>query len=525
MNHIKIMLGKINKYPAIVLLLILLLFALFIYQSTVLSLFNLWVISKDATYGHGLLLIIISAYLFYQRLYTSRNLLDYKFSLTGLTFLVAASIIWYLSGLANVTSLQQSMFVAILILLIWSLLGYQNSLRLAFPILLLFFAIPVWEIFNQGWLQDVTATIVTRLIQMSTILAYHEGARIFLPAGTFYVTPDCSGMRFLLVAIPIAMIYADQHQFRLFVAIPYILVAIVFTFFINLLRIYIVVLAGQFTDMQSFLVNDHLAFGWVLFGIGIVIFILLSNKITNNFPNIKMRSSFVSDVQNEINYNHQKQNRVFRLALVIVGLSIGPMMTILHNDKTISQTGNLVIPSIFNNWKVVDNRKFSYRPNFIPADAVYEGVYINQNGKSIYCYVGYFWSQQQDRELINEMSRVYDENNWILIGSQKYNTHVAGEMIGLKEAVVRSKTGQEKLIWYWYTIADRRISRNIIAKLFQVWGELVGQRGAAVTLISTDINVSRAKSRETLNGFLEESIYGLEEAINNASAIDDGNSP
>ncbi len=250
----------------------------FLYMFTSASLLRTWLSSNNPTYSHGLLLLVISIFIFFRRWTKFAHSIQFKPNAPGIVLLTLTSLVWLLAYIGNVLVVQQLALVCLLLFLLWATIGYGTARALAFPILIMFFAIPLWEFLNP-YLQDFVATSVTFWLGVVGIPAVLEGIFILVPAGTFEVSPDCSGLSQLLVSMMLTLLFVYDRQVKPRPAIILLGWAVLVAFAMNMIRIFTVVLAGQLTDMQHYLITtDHWIFGWVLFAVGMVIFLFLADR-------------------------------------------------------------------------------------------------------------------------------------------------------------------------------------------------------------------------------------------------------
>jgi EpsI family protein len=481
-------------------------------------LYNLWITSNDTTYSHGSILFLISIYYVYSRWRSVKDHISLSPSLFGLFLLFLTSLAWYLSKIANIQVVQKLLFIFQFIFLFWALMGYKIARVFAFPILLLVCAVPIWEVINEGWLQQATAAGVSFLLEIIGIVTYREGNLIFVPAGTFEVAENCSGMRQLVVAIPIALLYANLNRFRIAPTLVYVFIAIVLSFLINTLRIFIVVVAGQLTNMQHYFIReDHVTLGWVLFGIAMFLFIIISNRILmtskNNRPDKNIARNYINLQCNPLTKG--RQLTISTLAMIFLALTTGPVLAFLKSSESLPRMDNLVIPSEINEWRfrshIVD--VYQYKPDFRTADIISNGYYINNSGEVVYTYIGYYWKQEQGKELISSLNSMYNKSVWHAVKTIRRDINIQNKRFGINEIVLQSNSGQKILVWNWYYLAGTRTNNHVIAKLLGIWKELTNQKGAAVFIIASKVTNSPESSRKILKQFLNQSLDPLENSI------------
>jgi len=488
------------------------------YYPTVSSLAHIWFFSEYATYKHGLFLLGIGIYFFCQSWMKLRSEIAIRFDIVGFSLLTMASVIWFFAQIAEVQVVQQLIFIFIIYSILWTILGYRISRQLAFPILLLICAIPIWELMNEGFLQTITVKILAFMLRLIGVNTHIENVRIFLPEGTFSVEPKCAGMQQLVAAISLAAIYAYLNNFRLKFFLGYVVLVAIFSLTLNILRIFIVVVSGHLTNMQHYFIQvEHVSLGWALFGVGMFIFMMTSNKFL-----LSRYGSFITKPDDKkvfIKPDIAVSNRkfVFQLFLVLLGLSVGPLWAQIQSPKIQGGMGELIVPETFNQWRLSSNENYNYRPFYIPGDIVYEGSYTNGREDAVYCYIGYYRNQKQGKELISELNHIYDNKTWMKLDSKKRHIEISHLGFTVNETIVKTPQGREKLIWHWYYMADEQTSSEKVAKLLEVWSVLTGQSGASLFLVATDVNGSYAGSRNKLHRFLSDSLVDLEMAIEQIS--------
>ena len=67
---------------------------------------------------------------------------------------------------------------------------------------------------------------------------------------------------------------------------------------------------------------------------------------------------------------------------------------------------------------------------------------------------------------------------------------------------MRSSTGRQRLVWYWYRVAGVPATSRYMAKLLQVYGLMIGRPEASLLAIATDIEADVQDSRQQLKDFM-----------------------
>jgi exosortase len=174
------------------------------------------------------------------------------------------SLGWYFFESLSISLPAHFMLIATLCLFIGT--TFSTSLLLAIlPTLgLLIFTVPIWSELT-GILVNLSSTVVGHAVKLSNVTVLIDGSSLFLPSGTIYIADGCSGIRYLIISILMGYILILINQYRLRAAITTLIAAIVLGLIANWLRIYLLVLIGYHSEMQSSLMHDHETFGWILF--------------------------------------------------------------------------------------------------------------------------------------------------------------------------------------------------------------------------------------------------------------------
>lgn len=238
-----------------------------------------WWSSHEAS--QGLLILPVSIFLTFRQL-ARREDFRLQPSLASVTMFVIAIAGMHLGRLVNIQLVEFSTIVVAFILIPLALYGVRaqddgGTKESYFPALYGLLALPVWDFSN--YLFQLGSLKATELfLGLSPIPHYVEGFRIELASGVFFVDAGCSGLRYMVSALAISLLYAylyfSTRRARLLCVGSLLLLALLG----NWLRIILIVIIGHLTDMQSSLVNDHATFGWAIFAIMLLGWMVFMNK-------------------------------------------------------------------------------------------------------------------------------------------------------------------------------------------------------------------------------------------------------
>ncbi|MEN0037263.1 MAG: archaeosortase/exosortase family protein [Cellvibrio sp.] len=285
----------------------------FLYNPSIATLWDKWTL-WDQDLAHSIPTIAVMLALLarknYRQTEPTTHANYYWLQILGLA---ACSLSWYLFESLSISLPAYFALMATLGLFI-SASTSPSVMWSALPCLgLLLFTIPIWSDLS-GLLVKLASTVVGYTVKMSQITVLLDGSSLFLPSGTIYIADGCSGIRYFIIALLMGYILILLNQYKWRMALATIIIAATLGLLANWLRIYLLVLIGYHTEMQSSLMRDHETFGWIVFASILIPAIYFSPVLRGNTSTITIPKRF----------------RFFPL----VPLAIGPLLLYFNNDNT-----------------------------------------------------------------------------------------------------------------------------------------------------------------------------------------------
>jgi EpsI family protein len=442
------------------------------------------------TYSHGVLVLAVSAWLLWRQKgrinSTEVGMLPVAAILLfgllmGSALAYAASIEFGTEALMPLTLLAGVLFAA----------GVGVARIAAFPILLLYAAVSIWDVINST-LQDWTTAAVTVILNLLRVPSYIEGNFVQIPSGVFEIAGGCSGLHFFIVGVTLAAIYGHLYLNTWPRRIQLVAIMGAMSIAMNWIRVATIITAGHLTDMQSYLVKvDHYTFGWVLFVFMLVPFFLIARRIE--------RKEEQADVTAE-----EGATGVFGTAgwlplVLVVIIVLVPVIAwgrvMLHSGQPV----NIELPQVAG---VEGPHEFegNWLPEYPGAAGEAIGTYRTA-GAEFDVYVNWFDGQSQGRELIGYSSDLAGRgldgrHDRVHIDSARVN-HGKGLEIG--EIIASSNRGQHRIIQYYYVVGDHVTVDPLETKLRQAAYSLTGRFGSgliawSMTCGEIDSNCEKARS-------------------------------
>jgi EpsI family protein len=501
----------ILQNPAVVLV-ALVLITLALYYGTVAGLVRFWTDPDNSAYQHGLPLVAICAFLFYRRWVELKGSGQMRPSLSASVLVMLASFGWLLASLANSQTGQWLTLILVVGLVVASVVGYRSAGVLDVPLSLLIFALPVWEPLNP-YLQELTAHVVTALLNLTGLPALLEGTLISVPAGIFDVRPACAGVGQVMIGTMVGTVFTCIRRLTFPSAVCVIAAAAGVSVLTNTLRIYITVIIGQLSGMHEYAFIKHWAPGWTLFGIGMLIFLVLADRLTRPVGRAGGTLSAATDASRTVG---QRARLVYSASLSFGALALAPaFLYVHHSDSSERVPTPLKLPTEIGDWRAEMLPSSSYRPVFHDPDVEYERVYRDAQGGRVYLYVAEYTYQEEGKLAIRYENKVYDDNVWKWIVTRTRNLDGTNTVA---ETRIQTTTGAQKLVWQWYYVHGSAVSNAQMAKLLNIWGKLNHDPAIAVVVVAADLGRSHESVDGLLTRFVTDTRPALEHALDHIRA-------
>jgi len=244
---------------------------LLLYAPVYPSLVDTWL--NDSNNSHGLLVPFIFLYLVWM-LKDEIKATELRSSLVGLVILAVSLAIYFASFVGDLAFPARITMITTLAGLVLYTCGWQVFKLLLFPILFLFFMVPV-PVTILGLiafpLQLFVSDLSANLIDWYGIPVYQEGNLLFFARYSFEVTEACSGIRSMVSFLTLGALFAYFARDSWTKSALLVLSAIPLAILVNLIRVTGTgILANYFGNRvaQGFL---HDFSGFVVFGIGVLL--------------------------------------------------------------------------------------------------------------------------------------------------------------------------------------------------------------------------------------------------------------
>jgi exosortase len=355
-------------------------------------------------------------------------------------FILLISLSWLALTLSNIKLLANFFIILGIVLLV----AASYSIRTAYfflPLLgILFFTLPIFSSIN-NFLILLSSQVVGFLVRIVGITAFIEGQSIFLSSGQIFIADGCSGLRYFTISLLLGYLLTLINNYNFKQTIITFLVAVTLGLAVNWIRIFVLVMIGDLTQMKSDLLHDHEFFGWVLFACFI-------------FPAI-----FFAPAGARKKIDHSINPSRFRPLLPLITFLAGPILIIVIPKSTLERP-TISLQSLNTTHDVTTvSREFFAK---LPKGYSEEEITIN---KAVIKLVQYPAPSQQDK-IVPYFEPFYDAKEWLLL---KEKTAENLKKIGYKMLMLKQITNQQHaVLLYRFEVGNYKTAHYLSAKLLQI---------------------------------------------------------
>lgn len=456
---------------------------LLLYRDTAVAMERVW--ANSETFAHAYLVLPISLWLVW-RLRGQLAALLPRPEPWALLPMLALTLPWLLSQMVAVNAVAQFSLVAMLILAVLLVCGRQVFKALLFPLLFLFFAVPVGD-FLLPMLMEGTADFTVAALRVTGIPVYREGLQFVIPSGAWSVVEACSGVRYLIASVMVGALFAYLNYRSMGRRLVFVGVSILVPIAANWLRAYIIVMLGHLSNNKIATGVDHLVYGWVFFGVVITIMFMIGARWSEpDEPPHEGQPPVASAAALQAAGWHAG----LWSGLVLAALAVPPQLLSRIDARLAAPrpAPELQLPRT-SAWVLGADRP-AWAPRFEGARATWQGVF-QRDGARVGVHVYYYRQQAPGSRLVSSLNILdnLEDGRWNQLRLPAASSAVQDQTITWRatELLDRSSLSgsrQRMTVWQTYWVDGEFTASDVRAKLLGARGLLLGRDddGAAIVL-------------------------------------------
>ncbi len=423
--------------------------------------------------------------------------------------MAVAVLAWLAGDLVSVNSLTQFALVALIVMAVPLVLGWQATKTILFPLGFLFFAVPIGD-FLLPVLMEATADFTILALTLSGIPVYREGLQFVIPSGNWSVVEACSGVRYLIASLMVGTLFAYLNYRAMWRRWVFVGVAIVVPIVANWLRAYMIVMLGHLSNNKLAVGVDHLVYGWVFFGIVIMLMFMIGSRWAE--PDAPTPTAGAGDAP--VNVAGRPWWPAAVAGVLLVATAKAGLWQLERGERSLSAPQIALPDQLAGDWQSVEARKapMDWAPHFQNPRAKLLRHYAGSRG-NVGVHVAYFRAQGYDSKLVNSMHQITpaDDTTW--------NRHHPGELRAggvawrltlLQTAPTLSNSRLLKiLVGQTYWVDGRFTTSAFEAKWLGALARLQGRGDDGAVLMLHAIDEDDERARASLLAFANENLATL----------------
>ena len=507
---------------ACVAVVVLLCWIAFLYQVTGWGMVQIW--WRSETFTHGFLVLPIVLWLIWRA--RDRVKLIAPRPAVGMFFIVAlVALGWLMADLAGVNSVAQLAFVALLALTVPTLLGMSVTRLILFPLSFLFLSVPIGEVFLPQ-LMEWTADFTVFALRLSGIPVFREGLQFVIPSGNWSVVEACSGVRYLIASFTVGTLFAYLNYQSTKRRVLFILVAIIVPVVANWVRAYMIVMLGHLSGNKLAVGVDHLVYGWVFFGIVIMLMFAIGIRWSEPEPVFGLGTSSKQMGLNEAVVSNNSSPSKIWLAAACFGILVA-MPHILKWATAVTPRLTEVsinLPDKLSaDWVALRAEvplALQFKPVYNAPAAQTNSVYQSKEG-GIGLFLAFYQNQDYERKLISSTNVLVTSSDsaWTRVSSGTRQTAVLGDLVTVRTISLRANAAvnparEARLrVWQIYWINGTLTANDYLAKAYSAMNRLLGRGDDAAVIVLYTPYTEGEGSDKVLESFLAVNYAAINDAL------------
>jgi exosortase A len=493
-----------------------------LYADTVVAMVTIW--HRSETFAHAFLVPPISAWLIWRRRHDLALMTPQPQPLVLLPMAAFAGM-WLLSDLVVVNAGAQFAWVALLVLAVPAVLGFQVAHAVLFPLLFLFFAVPMGEFMLEP-MMFWTAEFTIAALQMSGIPVYREGLHFVIPSGRWSVVEACSGVRYLIASFMVGTLFAYLNYRSWKRRALFMAVSIAVPIVANWLRAYGIVMLGHVSGNTIAVGVDHLIYGWVFFGVVVLLMFMIGARWSEpEFAAVAASAGQRPDIAPAA---APRSTPVWPstvvAAVAVLVLPHAALWGVQQVEQGVSAP-QLVLPSQLGEAWNATAESASYRPRFVNPAAEVQRQYAATGPEGsaagiVGVHIAYYRHQGPESKLVSSVNTLVhsEDSHWQRVASRSAVLDTGGGPLHWQTAEVleRERPGQRRArltVWRLYWVNGHWVGSDVQAKLVGALTRLQGQGddGAALVLWTDADTPEQADAK--LRAFARDQLPALYELL------------
>lgn len=438
------------------------------YWPTASQIAEIW--QRSDTYAHGMVVIPVFAWLIWRKRSAIDGLMPEPVPWMAIP-VALMGFAWLLGRMVNVDGLTHFGLIGMIAFTSAGVLGRRLVRVLLFPLIFLFFGLPIGD-FLIPILMHYTAEFTVLALRLSGVPVFQEGLFFVIPTGRWSVVEACSGLRYMHATLFVGALYAYLNYVSLRRRLLFMLVALIVPILANWVRAYLTVMIGHLFGDEFVRGFIHLVYGWVFFGVVILLLFWIGSRWREDAPVFPRSALPMASIRSAASWSSRGWLAVVSFALVTAGFPL----ILQHVEKPVVPFAVVLeAPPAQSGWEAIEDGVLGYLPNYSGHRGELFQAYRRSSDHAIVgLYVAYYADQRDDTEMVAWQNRLRGREgigSWVQMGTGR-KTMPVGPTVN---ALLRRNDDNRLAVWYWYWINQRVLVSDVVAKMLLAADHLTGR--------------------------------------------------
>jgi len=443
---------------------------------------------EDAAHTHCVLILPICLYLAWSQRKRLASV-TWRPDWVGVIAVLACTSAWMVARMSGIAVAEQFAATALVPATALAVVGRSFVAAFAMPLGFLLFAVPVGKEL-EAFMMSTTADIAAFLLNLVNVPVYRTGMLLKIPQGTFEVARICSGIRYLTVGVTLGVLYAYLMYSSWRKRLLFVVLSLVVPVLANGLRVFLIVAIAYLTDMRWGTGPEHTTFGRWMF---VVIFLAMF-WFGARFKDLP-KGLHAPGLSATAPVHWFRWLAVPAAAGLILATPFrSEQVRADVNWQLLSGEDQIHLGDGVPGWSIVSEAT-TWRPAFSGAQVEQTATFLSGEDH-VEVYVGVFGlGITAGTEMISYENRIQPDSKARLLPETRRTILLAD---GTSADVLETIGGEsdERLIWYWYQVGDRRLTHPVHVKAAEaltfVLGGASDARVVALSTAAPDDEVARS---------------------------------
>jgi len=461
---------------------------------------------SSETYAHGYIILPIALWLVWRRRHIAAAT-PVRPDVWALLPALAIASVWLAGRVVGAQVVEHYALVALMIVSVWALFGRAMATTLLFPLFYLLLMVPAGDSLIEPMIH-FTADFTVGAVRLVGIPVMQEGTFFVLPSGEWSVVEACSGIRYFLSSIVLGWLFAYLTYRTWWKRLAFGVAAVIVPVIANGFRATIIVLLGHYSGMTVAVGVDHLIYGWVWFGIVMLLMFWIGNI---------WREDEDDDAPGAPGQTPPRPALLLAAALIVL------VAAFPWYDRHLSAAPPVASPLAqwqpTSAWQPAESPLTEWKPRWTGMDDQLNRT-LQRGDDKVMLFVGWYGAQRQGSELINSQNILIHEKDevWRKLFESGHVIQLDAGSLPARQAQLHSPAlGQRLLVWHWRFIDGEADSNIFRGKLRLAMSKLQGRGNAAAgVLIAAPYTEKPEEAEAVLKAFLRDNLMPLNQTLASA---------